>query len=923
MQKRLIAILVLFIFTSSALAGPGPKRDSRGWRDHYQKSAGKGQYANALSILRKSKSARTSPDDRAAGSLAIAEMLTALGKYDEAIQSVNKAISHRKLWAPALRAKGALLETLGRYDQAKALYARTADILADDRNLRDPESLVAIGWMLERHNVLSGRRASGQAQNILNNYLRRSYRKADTKYWPGAVAAGEFCLTKHRFKTASAEFKRALKLNRRCPDALVGLGAIALQKWEFEACLKSVSAAIRINPKHTNALLLKANCFMLWRKFDQVESALEFILKTNPNHLEALSLRSALHTRLGNKQDADRYAARVRKISPRYAGLPNTTAQWMAAGRQFNIAERQYRQATRLAPWMADPWCGLGRLYMQTGQEALARKALKRAHELDDFRSDVVNYLRVLRRLDSFSIKETPHFIIKVDPKKDAIMLDQVAEYMESIYDEVCRDFGHQLPHKTIIEIMPTHLEFSIRLAGKGWVGTIGACTGKVIVMAAPDKSRSKLGTFNWATVLRHEFTHVVTLSATGNRIPHWFTEACAVWQQPNRRDFNAVKSLVVATRENSLLSVKKLDWSFVRPRRGGERSLAYAQSEWMMEYVIATRGYDTIVRMIRCFEAGKSQQEMFAEVFGKTESQFDQDFAGWAKKQVSAWGYRATPMVKLGLALSAAKAKPKDPAAQATLAETLLAKNRLKQADAAAGAAIKLDPDNTRALTVLARCQLGAKQYDKALATAERLNRLDDKSRVAPRVLAQCYLNRRQWTKAIRYLELLKQRAPLDPWAYDRLARTLTQLGRPKDALGNLIHLDRRTNSKTHHARQIAEIYQSLDMPDSALDFYGKLIHINPYEVPAYEAIAAIHRQAGRYDKAVQTMEMVCLLKNDSPDAWTKLAVMQYLSGRAAGNRALLKTAAATANKAISLGESAQGRRLLGMIQATLDSLP
>ena len=64
----------------------------------------------------------------------------------------------------------------------------------------------------------------------------------------------------------------------------------------------------------------------------------------------------------------------------------------------------------------------------------------------------------------------------------------------------------------------------------------------------------------------------VITLAATHNRIPHWFTEACAVWEQPDRRNFEAVRLLVDAVRTKHLFPVKELDWGFVRPQRGADQ---------------------------------------------------------------------------------------------------------------------------------------------------------------------------------------------------------------------------------------------------------------------------------------------------------------------------------------------------------------
>jgi cellulose synthase operon protein C len=858
-----------------------------------------------------------------------AETLMRLGEYPEALVHAETAHKLRPTWAPAIFIRGRLLETLGRKAQAKKVYNSMSVVVADDAYRKDAEQLVGIGLILDRYVILTGQRASGQADNIYNNYMRRAYTDVDSGYWPAHVAAGMFSLSKHRAKTAAAEFKLALKHNRRCADAMVGLGSGALSVWRFETCLKYADAALKINPNHADALLLKAVCMMQWRKFEQVEPFIKKILKTNPNHLKALSLGAALQIRRWKNDLAKPYINSVKKINEQYSGLPNTIGQWLAAGRQFKPAEKHYLEAIKLAPELAGPVTNLGLLYMQTGEEGKAAKTLRKAHEIDDFRADVVNYLKLLDKLRHFLVKETDHFIIKVDGRHDAVLLDLVADYMEEIYQEICDDFDHRPPNKTIIEFFPFHQQFSVRLSGKGWIGTIGASTGNVIVMVAPNRKRSpQFGTFNWATVLRHEYTHSVTLSGTDNRITHWFTESCAVWEQPDRRNYQAVKLLVATVRAGRLFPIKELDWGFIRPKRRTDRSLAYAQAEWIMEYIIETRKYSTILAMLKGFRDGMTQKELFAKILKTTEEQFDKDFAVWAKKQIVQWGYPSEPLPNLQAAqaeLAKAK-KAKDKKAQA-IAQTKVAvawysKRKYPQAQTAAQAALKLDPKQTKSLAVIALCQLRNKKHDLAIKTADKLEKLNHKSRTSPRVLAECYLFKRNWPKAIAAMELLKQRMPLDPWAYEQLAGKYVQMGQPKKALPNLIELHRRTMKDQKYARQIADICLANEDDQQALQYFKQIVRINPYEASAYEAIAAIHRSAGRYEKAVAAINSVCLLEKDSADAWTKMAMMRYLFGRDKGNLEELQRALAAADKALEIDSNSQAKRVKMMIEAAVQSI-
>ena len=876
-----------------------------------------GRYASAIESL---ESVASSAADRADWHVAMARALETVGRYADALRHADRAHHLKADLAGAILIHGRLLETLGKKADAVAVYKTMDQAVAADAYRKDAAALVALGKIMDRYAVLTGQRASEQSQNILHNYFQEAYQKVDEKYWPANVAAGMFLLGKHRPDLAAAEFMLAAKANRRIPDVHVGMGAMYLKKWRFERCMQLAAAALKTNPNHQGALLLKSICLMQWRKLDQVEPVLQQVLKTNPNNLEALSVLAALHVRRRQEAKAQPYIDRVRKVNPNYAGLPNTIGQWLAAARQFEQAEKYYRQAIALAPEQSEPLTNLGLLYMQTGDEDKAEEILDRAHKIDDFRRDVVNFLKILSELKKFQVKQTEHFIVKVNGKYDAVLLEQVAEYMERIYPEITGDFDHEPGEKTIIELFPIHQQFSVRITGRGWIGTIGACTGRVIVGVAPNKQRSRFGTYNWATVLRHEFTHTVTLSATRNRIPHWFTEACAVWQQPDRRNYQAVNRLVHATRTGRLMPVKELDWGFIRPKKAADRSLAYAQAEWTMEYIIATKGYDTIVKMLRGFRDGMTQAEVFAKILATDQAGFDGDFRKWAEKEVKRWGFSPDPPPNVAKAAAKAKANPQDAAAQAELAIARYMAAQTGPAEAAAKAALKLDPNNKYALAVLARIMVSRKRYDEAVKFARRLENIDHTSRTAPEVLARCHLARRKWAGAIAALELLKQRRPLFPYSYEELAKIYQLLGQPEKALPNLIELHRRTLRDPQYARQIAEIYRTADKGDKALEYLDQVTHINPYDPSAYEAKAAIHRSAKRYEKAVAEIANVCLLQSDSADAWAKMAMMRYLAGSTTKDKNQLRKAREAAEKALKIDPNSHApKQIIKLIDKAL----
>lgn len=877
-----------------------------------------GQYTQALEALDK-VTAAGSADAR--WHVARAELLETVGKYDQALKHATAARDLRPGWAVPIPVQVRLLTTLGRKDEA--IKACDIDkVLANDKSMKDPEALVAIGQTIDQYATLSGKRASGQASNILNNYLGKAT-QVDKSYWPGHVAAGNFLLSKRFFPAALKEYKAAYSINKRIPEIYVGAAAADLKRWKFEQVLSHADKALKINPNHPDAHLMKAICMMQWRKFDEVKQHVDKVLAINPNHLDALSLAAAAHIRMDEPDKAQPYIDAVAKINKTYEGLPLTVGTWLSSGRQFEQAEPYFLQAIDLAPERAEPYASLGLMYMQMGEEAKAVEVLEKAHRIDDYREDVVNYLRLLERMKQrFIHKETEHFIVSVDGEVDAVLLEQVSRFMEDIHDEVCGAYSFYPQKKTKIQIFPTQTQFSVRIAGSGWVPTVGACTGRVIALAAPSRERQGLGTHNWANVLRHEYAHTVTLTATGNRIPHWFTEACAVWQQPDKRNFRYVQLLVGAARANQLFPISELDWGFIRPKKRTDRPLAYAQSELVLSYIIDEYSYAKVPEMLKGFRDGKTQPEVFKDVLGTTEKKFDKEFQAWARKMMQEeWGFETDGPPDLAKAAQAVKDNPKSAEALGRHAVALFhkGKSKWKLAEASANQALAIDEHNVDALSVLTRIHLAAKKWDKVIETAGKLADADPKGYIAYKALAAAYLDKKDWADAIRNLEMLKLRQPLDSFAYEQLAQIYTNLGQPEKALPSLEYLHRHTMKDPRYARQIAEIYRAIDQPEQARTYFEQVLHIHPYEANAYKALATIHLRAGRNDLAIESAHNLCLLEPDSSAAWTLKALVQYRVGRATDNAAVLRDAKKSAEKSMEIESNPRAKRVLQMIEASL----
>src|SRR5438132_8588141 len=99
-------------------------------------------------------------------------------------------------------------------------------------------------------------------------------------------------------------------------------------------------------------------------------------------------------------------------------------------------------------------------------------------------------------------------------------------------------------------------------------LGALCVTFGSAIAMDSP--SGRPPGTFHWAATMRHELSHVYVLTATNHRVPRWFTEGLAVYEESatdpdwgDRLDPHAIDAI----QKKKLLPIAQLDRGFIRPQ--------------------------------------------------------------------------------------------------------------------------------------------------------------------------------------------------------------------------------------------------------------------------------------------------------------------------------------------------------------------
>ncbi|MFW6335554.1 MAG: tetratricopeptide repeat protein, partial [Phycisphaeraceae bacterium] len=570
-----------------------------------------------------------------------------------AVRRYDRAEALRLLDDPAEAAEAGTL--------AQVLYLRGWMQLRDGRQAEAIESLSPLRELLRRVQLTDPAELTATARGLAllarmegtpaqDHHtamgLLAKARELDPLHWPAMIAEGELLASKGNREEAAQALVQAVSLNPRAADAWFGLGRMSAMTFNFDAAGDAQRRLEQIDAEHPLAHRLRL--LTLIRQKD-TDAATELVRELEAE--ERFAAHADLHALFAA---VDGLAYRRAEMRERLEALDRQSAgegtgrampyfivgEALSFARQYDVAEEMLLEAVAREPNWAEPRVALGLLLMQWGDLPAARKALRHAERLDPFHIRAANQLRLVEELvDEYATLETEQFIIRYKPGLDEVLARDMAAELDAMHREVADAFEHDPAVKTQIDLMPDTERFAVRITGLPDIWTIAAATGDVIALTPPRVGQKQHGSFDWPVVLRHEYVHTVTLGRTANRIPHWYTEACAVWQEPNPRSFGRCRLLAHAWQHDELFELHEIDWGFIRPERPRDRSLAYAQAEWMLEYILETHGHDAMIELLDRHAAGVPNVRAMEEVTGQSVEEFFSAFKAWAGDQVEQWG--------------------------------------------------------------------------------------------------------------------------------------------------------------------------------------------------------------------------------------------------------------------------------------------
>ncbi len=717
--------------------------------------------------------------DAPAAQLLRARILSKLGRHDEALQLLQRHVEQHPQSIVGRYQLGVVHEQLGDTAAAIRAFSWFAEPpqrfyekwhAGNDPVFDSAENIVAIGRALDRWAIYTGAYTDNAPlhNDILAMYVR-AYDVIDREYWPAHVAAAEHFLAHDSDAEALKELSAALQRNPNALDALGLLARIHVDHFNFDGADAAILKMRDVDETSIAADLVEARNLLRQRRPRDADVALKRVLAEQPKNIEAMGLLASSYALQLRDEEMNDLLRQVEAIDPDNATAYFEVAEQLGAMRQYPRSAKMYQVAIERAPWWTAARNGLGLLYTQSGDEDDARIVLEQARKLDPFNLRTTNYLRLLDDMAGMARKETEHFVILYDAELDPIIPEYFAEYLEGIHAEIAEIFNHEPAVKTYIEVFPTHDAFSVRTTGSPWIGTVGASTGRVIAMVAPRDGKKTLGTFNWAQVLRHEYVHTVTLSATDNRIAHWMTEGLAVLEERIPLRWEWVPMLNHAVRSNELFTMDELTWGFVRPRRPIDRQLAYAQSYWICKFIQETHGHDKLLAMMDAFRQGLGQDEVFQRVLNQSTSQFTEAFFAWARKQVDSWGYDKQTTDKVNRLRQQG--------------EEFIKSREYDRAIEVWEQIAELRPVDALPHQRLAGIYLATKQPQKAVEHLDRLHKVSLKDHRYAVTIARIYRDMGRLDDAIRYAREAVYISPYDPRSHQLLADLYDKAGNAEGA--------------------------------------------------------------------------------------------------------------------------------------------
>lgn len=437
------------------------------------------------------------------------------------------------------------------------------------------------------------------------------------------VAWGEVYYDNAQYDDAGGLFAEALKAKPDHAAALYGMARVAAESFESRAA-EMAKKALEADPKLVGAQELLARLAL---EDNDNPKAIEEAKKAIAMDPKSVGGRAVLATidLLADKKTTE--------WDPKDAAGYHTIGHFFVLNRRYEEGIVYLQKAVELNPKAYKARSELGINLMRLGRNDEAFQQLETCFN-NGFRSSAtVNTLRLIDSYKKFVTFTTDRTVLKLDQKEADLLRPYIESEMQRAIATYEKKYRIKLEKPVQVEVYPNHDDFAVRTLGMPGMGALGVTFGYAIAMDSPSGRRP--GAFHWASTLWHEMSHVFTLTATGHRVPRWFTEGMAVHEEtavePDWGD-RLSPDVITAIKDKKLLPIAQLDRGFVHPTNSAQVIVSYFQAGRIVDYINGKWGWDTLLGMLHDFGTGLDTPTVVRKNLKIEPEEFDKQFLAWVE---------------------------------------------------------------------------------------------------------------------------------------------------------------------------------------------------------------------------------------------------------------------------------------------------
>ena len=577
----------------------------------------------------------------------LAESYLLTGEYVDGLEAIEARLQGKENDPYVLHAMGLLLEAQGQYEEAYAAYLASAEAKNDLwRNI------LSLAELFDK----TGR--TSQATELYS-YLFRPFKNNELRNADDLGVAGKAAAHLGEYRDANEAFRTAYQLDPKNVRNLYWWGDLFRQKYNDADAVRNFDEALEINqnyaplyiayaraakgfaqqesyankalehnPNSVDARSILAGLHILDGLYDQAATLAEEALAINPMAVEALAHLASVHHLRGDLEAFAEIEARAISINARASLFYITLAKNCEFKFRYPDAAVFAERAVQTDRRNPEAYAQLGISLLRLGRSREARRYLDASFDADPFNLFIANTLTLLDEYEDFTLLESEHFTLLIHNTERDVLGQAMLSLAEASYADLSARYPYTPEGKIMIEAYNDADDFAVRIAGVPHLGLLGVSFGDVLALNTPKGQEE--GTYNWSRTLWHELVHTMSIGAADFKLPRWFAEGLAVYEEQRARPEwgrEMQLELLMALDQDKLLPLTDMDRGFTRPTFQGQILLSYYHSSRIIGFIADQYGFDAIVKTLEGFAAGKNDRQSIEEATGVGMVELDAAF--------------------------------------------------------------------------------------------------------------------------------------------------------------------------------------------------------------------------------------------------------------------------------------------------------